>query len=48
VRKCRTCVFRNEQDKCEIKDIDVRKVNYDDCWFYKNTSEEYDESEDEY
>jgi hypothetical protein len=47
VRQCKDCVFRNNQNICGIKDIDIYKVDYDDCWFYKNTLEEFNESEDE-
>ena len=48
MRQCRGCVFRDCKNVCEIKNISVYDVFYDNCWFYKDTLEESDESEDEY
>lgn len=36
VRQCGRCVFRKDNDMCEIKDIIIDEVDYDDCWFFRH------------
>jgi hypothetical protein len=48
VKQCWNCIFRNNQNICEIKNIDIHEIDYDDCWFYQNTLEEIDKMEDDF
>lgn len=36
MRQCGRCVFRKDNDMCEIKDIIIDEVDYDDCWFFRH------------
>jgi hypothetical protein len=46
-KKCDTCIFKNRQGICTLKNIHTEEVNYDDCWFYKQFTE-LDNSEEYY
>jgi hypothetical protein len=52
VRQCKKCVFRNDYNICEIKNIDIYEVNYDNCWFFRHwdmeTYEDLLDKEDKY
>ena len=44
-KQCDTCIFKNRRDVCTLKNIRTEDVDYDDCWFYKQLKECYEEDE---
>lgn len=43
---CKKCIYKNRDDCCMVKNLNVCEIKYKDCWFFNDLSSFYEEDEE--